>query len=111
MFQRLCKIWDFLRKSAQFTTVLPFLSNFFLNVGFLAHFVCAKQSNRNIGRAKKNVFRKSASLLDGTETTCLVINRAPLLAHNMIIALFDNNNKHLSATVKVSRIFDWDFAF
>ena len=27
---------------------------------FLAHFVCAKLSNRNIGRAKKIAFRKSA---------------------------------------------------
>ena len=29
---------------------------------FLAHFVCAKLSNRNIGRAKKIAFRKSQSI-------------------------------------------------
>ena len=34
---------------------------------FLAHFVCAKLSNRNIGRAKKNAFRKSGSVMGERE--------------------------------------------
>ena len=58
-FQRLRKIWVFERKNAQFTTVLPFLGNFSTKKKlFLAHFVCAKLSNRNIGRAKKKCFYK-----------------------------------------------------
>jgi len=53
IFQRSRKILFFECKNAQFTTVLPFLGHFPKMCLFLAHFVCAKLSNRNIGRAKK----------------------------------------------------------
>ena len=49
--ERLRKIWVFGRKKAQLTTVLPFLGKFLIFCWFLAHFVCAKLSKRNIGRA------------------------------------------------------------
>ena len=35
----------------------------------------------------------------------------PCLVHNMLIALFDNNNTKFAATVKVSRIYAWDCSF
>ena len=60
IFQGLRKIWVFECKNAQFTTVLPFLSFFIL--WFLAHFVCAKLLDRNIGRAKKIAFKKSVHM-------------------------------------------------
>ena len=55
ILQRLRKIWVFERRNAQFTIVLLFLGNFCLIFccWFLAHFVCARLSNRHIGRPKK----------------------------------------------------------
>ena len=57
----IAKIWV-LTEKCTIITVFTFFRSFFQqkNVGFLALFVCAEVLNRNIGRAKKNTFRKSA---------------------------------------------------
>ena len=51
----------FERKNDQFTTVLSFWVIFLFFILAFGPFCCAKHLNRNIGRAKKFAFRKSAS--------------------------------------------------
>jgi len=55
-FQKFHKILVFECKNEQFPKLLPFFSFVYV----LDHFVCAKLSGRNFGRANKLSFRKSA---------------------------------------------------